>query len=44
MDPKKINITIIGSTGKIGLSLARKYLSENYSVNLFYRSQKKNLY
>ena len=41
MDPKKINITIIGSTGKIGLSLARKYLSENYSVNLSYRSQKK---
>lgn len=35
---KKINVTIIGSTGKIGLSLAEKYLKKGHNLNLFFRS------
>tara|TARA_B100001540_G_C15710378_1_gene598250 strand:- start:42 stop:881 length:840 start_codon:yes stop_codon:yes gene_type:complete len=36
---KKINITILGSSGKIGLSLANKYLQEDHYLNLFYRKE-----
>ncbi len=41
---KKINVTIIGSTGKIGSSLAEKYLKKGHNLNLFYRTNfKKNM-
>ena len=33
---KKINVTILGSTGKIGLYLANKYQEEGHNLNLFY--------
>ena len=41
---KKINVTIFGSSGKIGLSLAKKYLIKGHNLNLFYRKkEKKNI-
>ena len=44
MDIKKLNITILGSSGAIGSSLAKKYLNDGNHLNLFYRSiKKKNL-
>ncbi len=41
MDIKKLNITILGSSGTIGSSLAKKYLNDGNHLNLFYRSIKK---
>ena len=38
---KKLNVTIIGTTGKIGLSLAEKYLVKGHNLNLFFRSNLK---
>ena len=41
---KKINVTIFGSSGKIGLSLAKKFLEKDHNLNLFYRKkEKKNI-
>tara|TARA_B100000965_G_scaffold378501_1_gene373482 strand:+ start:1961 stop:2800 length:840 start_codon:yes stop_codon:yes gene_type:complete len=40
---KKINVTILGSTGKIGLYLANKYLEEGHNLNLFYRKEKNKI-
>ena len=41
---KKINVTILGASGEIGLSLAKKYLKNNDRVNLFYRNNKNKTY
>ena len=41
MGIKKINITILGSSGMIGSSLAKRFLSDGNHINLFYRSKKK---
>ena len=41
---KKINVTIFGASGKIGLSLAKKYLKNNDRINLFYRNNKNKTY
>ena len=38
---KKLRVTIIGSSGKIGLSLAEKYLIKGHNLNLFYRKKEK---
>ena len=41
---KKINVTILGASGEIGLSLAKKYLKNNDRINLFYRNNKNKTY
>ena len=41
---KKLRVTIIGSSGKIGLSLAEKYLIKGHNLNLFYRKKEKKKY
>ena len=41
---KKINVTIFGSSGKIGLSLAKKFLEKDHNLNLFYRKKRKKKY
>ena len=40
MDIKKLNITILGSSGTIGSSLAKKYLNDGNNLNLFYSFKK----
>ena len=41
---KKINVTIFGASGEIGLSLAKKYLINHHRINLFYRNNKNKTY
>ena len=39
---KKMNVTIFGSSGTIGLSLAKKFLQKCHNLNLFFRKKEKS--
>lgn len=41
---KKINVTILGPTSKIGSTLAKKYLEDGNNINLFYRNNKNKIF
>ena len=41
---KKLNITVFGSTSKIGLELTKRYLDDGNILNLFYRNRKAKIF
>ena len=41
---KKINVTILGPTSKIGSTLAKKYLEDGNNINLFYRNNNNKIF
>ena len=41
---KKLNITVFGSSSKIGSELTKKYLDDGNILNLFYRNRKAKIY
>ena len=38
---KKLNVIILGSTGAIGIKLAKKFYQDGENIFLFYRNKKK---
>ena len=38
---KKLNVIILGSTGAIGIKLAKKFYKDGENIFLFYKNKKK---